>query len=157
MLKFLKGLLLALAAAALIATVVLLVNGWIQIDRLWAVATAQKNQNMYPNPRNLMLITTGAALLTGLLAGFGLGVPKQTFKQQYEVKQREAAAQYQASLAKNVEPTPADEPVVVAPEPVEEIAAAERPALDAPDADVPDTDLPDPDAPGPDAPEGDQR
>lgn len=119
MLKFLKGVLLALSVVALIVTVVLIVNGWIQVDRLWAVATANQSGNRYTNPRNLVLLVGAFGALTGLLLGFGLGVPKQTYKQMYEDRQRVAADQYKASHAVEQPAPAADEPVAAADEPDE--------------------------------------
>ena len=89
--KFLKGVFFFLAAVGAIVTIVLLVRNWIEVDRLWAIATSQKSDNMYLNPRNWILASSLVAFLSGMFLGLGVAWPKSTFNQKLAEKQAKEA------------------------------------------------------------------
>lgn len=93
MLKVLKGILIAVGIVLIAATIVLTVWDVIQINQLVAVANANKsNQASFnSNPRNWILLGAAGALIGGFVLGFGLGIPKFTFKQRLQAKSDEEA------------------------------------------------------------------
>ena len=93
MLKFLRGLLIAIGIVLIVATLALLVYDIIQINQIVAVANANKSNaaGFNPNPRWLIILGVGGALLGGFVLGFGLGLPKRTFKQRLQEQTEQEA------------------------------------------------------------------
>ena len=89
--KFLKGAFFFLAAVGAIVTIVLLVRNWIEVDRLWAIATSQKSDNMYLNPRNWIMASSLVAFLSGTFLGLAVAWPRSTFNQKLAEKQAKEA------------------------------------------------------------------
>ena len=89
--KFLKGVFFFLAAVGAIVTIVLLARNWIEVDRLWAIATSQKSDNMYLNPRNWIMASSLVAFLSGTFLGLAVAWPRSTFNQKLAEKQAKEA------------------------------------------------------------------
>jgi len=109
MLKILKGLLIVIGVVCVVLAIVLVVKNIIDINQLSAVASANKSNNLYPNPRNQVLIMGGAGLVGGFMLGLGLGMPSQTFKRKNEDRQKQAATQMAQDAGHNGS-TPAPRP-----------------------------------------------
>jgi len=93
MLKVLKGVLIAVGVVLIAATIVLTVWDIIQINQLVEVANANKSAqaSVQSNPRMWVLLGVVGALAGGFVLGFGLGIPKRTFKQRLQAKAQEQA------------------------------------------------------------------
>lgn len=97
MLKFLKGTLIVVGVVLVVVAVVLLVKNIIDVNQLSAVASANKSNNLYPNPRNQVMLMGAAGLLGGFAAGLGIGMPSQTFRQRIKEEERAAVLGEQAA------------------------------------------------------------
>ena len=86
MLKFVKWLLIGIGAVLIVATIVILVWDVIQINQLVAVANANQSAQATPNdnPRVWVMVCAAVAVLGGFALGFGLGLPRRTFKQRLQ-------------------------------------------------------------------------
>ena len=95
MLKFLKGVLAVAGLLLIIVAVVLAVRNIWDLREIVGVANANTSTVRYDagQVRSQVLIIGGGALLGGLLLGLGIGLPRQTFKQQYQARQQAASAQ----------------------------------------------------------------
>ena len=93
MLKIVKWLLIGLGIVLLVATIVLMIWDVIQINQLVTVANANQSAQATPNanPRNWVMLCVAAAVVGGFALGFGLGLPRRTFKQRLQAQEAPAA------------------------------------------------------------------
>lgn len=96
MMKFWKTLLLVLGIIATIAFIAVMVYVVIEVNQLHAVAIANRSAG-FDNPRNMMLIGAGLGMLSGLLLGLGIAMPRRGFKARYnDVRKAEAITDAQS-------------------------------------------------------------
>jgi len=86
MLKVLKGVLIVLGVVFVVAAIVLLIWDIVQVNSLVTVANANQASSAEPNsnPWLWILLAGIGAVVGGFLLGFGLGIPKRTFKQRLQ-------------------------------------------------------------------------
>ncbi|MDO5286122.1 MAG: hypothetical protein Q4G45_04790 [Actinomycetia bacterium] len=99
--KVLKGILAALGVIALIVAIVMLIRISWNLQGILGSANryAPDGGQQWGNPVQDVILSSGVALLSGLLLGIGLGLPRRTSKTVRE----EAVATYQ----RTAEPLPA--------------------------------------------------
>ena len=83
MLKFFKILLIAIGIVLIAATIILMVWDIIQINHLVTTANAA-NMSVNSNPGMWVLLAVAGTLVGGFALGFGLAMPKRTFKQRVQ-------------------------------------------------------------------------
>ncbi len=107
--KVLKVILSILGALVLIAGIIMLAKNWIDINRLLAVANANRSAG-YFDPMRQVLIMAGLSTLRAFLLGLGLAMPKQTagrIREQALIaadRKREAEIASRVAEAKHTEP-----------------------------------------------------
>jgi len=94
MLKVAKWVLIIIGIVLIVVTIVLMVWDVFQINTLVTVANANQSAQGTPNPNPRLWVLLGAvaALIGGFALGFGLGLPRRTFKQRLQDQNNPAPA-----------------------------------------------------------------
>jgi len=88
MLKFLKGVLIVVGIIIAVAMIILMVVTIFKVNAIYGVyspsgggsASLPAGETPDPNPWLWIVLTSLAGIIGGFAIGFGLGIPKRTFK-----------------------------------------------------------------------------